>query len=228
MVNEAIISGIVADGEFSHSVKTDTGEINFYKLTINVARMSSAVDEIPVIIEEEKLNMINPDPGDCVEIRGEVREHNYIDENKKLKTFVYIKAHEMKVLDEVVYKNEVWVEGIQTRATQYRRTNKQFRLVADYLMAIPQPTRIAKESKQPKREYIPVIVWGLLAKVARQHKEGDQFKVFGRFQSRRFVRAKEPTKDCITYEISTVHMSKLMEDGTYKRVDPREGWNLES
>lgn len=76
-----IVGRVISDKEFSHEMY---GE-KFYAFNLEVPRLSSSVDILPITISERLLFNVDFNLGDRVIIEGQLRSYNrYVDTNNKL------------------------------------------------------------------------------------------------------------------------------------------------
>ena len=82
----------------------------FFRFTLEVARLSGAVDLLPVIAEESLLQNLDPTAGSMLTVSGQIRSYNQRSEgNRHLLIFVF--ASEITVEDGDPI-NEVFLEGL--------------------------------------------------------------------------------------------------------------------
>ena len=85
--NQALVRGTLANlPEFSH----ETGGRRFFRLYLETARLSGAVDRLPVIAPESVLGTLDPSGGGKVTVSGSLRSHNLRSEDRRrLLIFLY-------------------------------------------------------------------------------------------------------------------------------------------
>lgn len=201
--NLVVISGkIVTEPAFSHEL---VGGEKFYECNLEVRRLSSATDTIPVTVSEKILSAERElfTLGSKIEINGEFRSHNREEEGKsKLLLSVFCKQATPQTGAD---KNFIQLDGFVCKPTNFRTTpfNRQ---INDILLAVNRPL-------YKKTDYIPLIAWGRNAIFAQKFEVGDRVLVEGRIQSRQFVKninGVEQTKTA--YEVSVQDISLLEED----------------
>lgn len=191
--NEVILSGKIATSPvFSHEV---IGE-RFYEMILDVKRLSGAVDSLPVTISERLMKTIDFtdfQQGDEIEISGDFRSHNQeVDGKSKLLLSVFCKSVSQK--SSQIDKNQIDLLGYVCKPPTYRVTplNRQ---INDLLLAVNRQNR--------KSDYIPLIIWGRNATMAKDYKVGDCVGIKGRVQSRKFNKTiGEVSEERTAYEVS--------------------------
>ena len=92
----------------------------FYRFTLEVPRLSGAVDLLPIVAEQSVVDGIDPCGGSMISVTGQVRSHNVRTLGQRhLLIFVFatsITAEEGEPI------NELYVEGPICREPAYRRT----------------------------------------------------------------------------------------------------------
>lgn len=173
--NEVSIKGMIEETlEFSHAVKQE----RFYKTKVSTIRNSGKKDFIPVIISEVFTKGITK--GEYVEISGELRSFNWIDQEEKrhLKIFLFVKG--ISAIRECgVNKNFIQIKGFICKEPNFRKTPLG-RDISDLLVAV---NRLYGQS-----DYLPCIVWGRNAIRTSDWKVGDEVIIQGRIQSRRYFK----------------------------------------
>lgn len=178
-----LLGNIVTDFSYNHSLY---GEC-FYKVTLSVKRESGTADLIPLIISERFIECVNV--GNCVHVSGEFRSYNQHDKDKsRLKLYVFV--HEIIAVENTHNINDVFLEGYICKPPTYRHTPLG-REICDVMLAVNRAFN--------KSDYIPCILWGRNAYLARILSAGDCIRVAGRVQSREYTKDNE-TKTA--YELS--------------------------
>lgn len=204
--NMVTIAGkVVSDLEFSHEVY---GE-GFYRMYLEVPRLSNTYDLIPVTISERLLKD-KIQKGNCIELEGQFRSYNsYSNEGNKLILTVF--AREFRLLDSVESvknPNQVFLNGFICKKPVYRMTPFG-REITDILLAVNRPYN--------KSDYIPCISWGRNARYSESLNVGDNLKIWGRVQSRTYQKTLE-TGEVITkvaYEVSISKMEKCKNEDKF-------------
>ena len=192
--NEVVLSGrISAEPKYSHEV---AGGEKFYEFVLDVNRLSGAVDCLPITISERLMKTIQFTDfkiGDELEINGDFRSHNQEEQGRsKLILSVFCKSVVPKSTK--IDKNQIDLMGYVCKPPIYRVTplNRQ---INDLLLAVNRQNR--------KSDYIPLIIWGRNATMAKDYKVGDCIGIKGRVQSRKFNKViGETNEERTAYEVS--------------------------
>ncbi len=196
--NQANIIGIVEDEkEFSHRVY---GE-DFYIFTLRVPRLSGMDDFLKVMASERLLSDCECNIGDRVEIEGQFRSYNSVEETaSKLILTVFAKTIEY-CEDEERNKNELFLNGYICKLPTYR-TTPFGREITDMLLAVNRTYN--------KSDYIPIIAWGRNARYCKNFNVGDNLRVWGRIQSRNYQKriSEEEVISKVAYEVSVNRLEK--------------------
>ena len=187
--NLARCSGkIFEEPKFSHLI---LGE-GFYDLKIEVPRLSSEKDYIPVTVSERLLNGVKA--GDDVTIDGEFRSYNKLMEGKS-KLVLTLFAKELTPELDLENSNTISLTGYLCKPPIYR-TTPFGREICDCLIAVNRAYN--------KSDYIPCIAWGRNARFVNGLQVGEKITLCGRIQSRNYTK-KTDEKTSVTktaYEIS--------------------------
>jgi hypothetical protein len=203
--NILTVSGMVNSIEKSHEFH---GE-QFYRIMLDVIRLSDNVDTIPVVVSEKLLYNNEIAAGMFITIEGQVRTKNQKDGAPKSKLLVFGYANDVTHITEeallaLEIKNEVEMEGFLCKVPTHRKTNTG-RIITDLL--------IACNRQYSKSDYIPCITWGINAKMAKNLRVGDKIKFTGRFQSRNYRRKGDDDNAVnIAYEVSISHLEPITEE----------------
>ncbi len=190
-VNSITLRGeLKALPEFSH----ENHGRRFLRFYLTVPRLSGAVDTLPVIAEEGLIDAIDPCGGAMLTVNGQIRSHNYrVEGVRRLMIFVFATAICAEDGDAI---NEVVLEGPLCREPVYRRTPLG-REICDVMLAIPRAFHRA--------DYLPGILWGLVAQEICQCQVGDRIRIHGRMQSRTYNKCTENgNEERTAYEISAL------------------------
>ena len=174
----------------------------FYRFSLEVPRLSGAVDLLPVIAEEQLLHQLDPSGGEMITVNGQVRSHNLrVDGARHLMIFVF--AASVTVEDGEAI-NDVFLEGTLCREPTYRRTPLG-REICDVMLAVPRSFRRA--------DYLPCIFWGRLAQEIADCHIRDHIQLTGRLQSRIYTKLTESGPiERTAYEISALNGFALQEE----------------
>lgn len=195
-MNKIVLAGTVVDEPtFSHEVY---GE-KFYHFYLSSSRESGTCDVLPCIISEILKKDI--EAGTEIKVLGEIRTRNVYENNKShLEITVFVK----NIFPYEEYENYVEVEGFLCKQPIYRETPLG-RQVTDLL--------IASNRSYGKSDYIPTIAWGRMAIKSSKLEVGAKVKVFGRLQSREYVKKIEDgTEETrVAYELSSSRIDVVEE-----------------
>lgn len=196
--NQVTIMGEVAsEFTFSHEV---FGE-GFYIVEVLVRRLSNSDDRIPLMISERLIDVTQDYRGEYIMVSGQFRSYNKHEEHKNhlvLSVFVREVAFVEEEMDGAK-TNNIMLDGYICKKPIYRKTPLG-REIADLLLAVNRP--------YGKSDYIPCICWGRNARYASNFEVGEHVQIFGRIQSREYVKklTETETEKRIAYEVS---VSKL-------------------
>jgi single-stranded DNA-binding protein len=161
--------------EYSHEIY---GE-GFYQFLIEAPRLSDSSDVISVTISERLISKEMIKPGTIAVIEGQFRSYNnYSDSANKLLLTVF--AREIMILEDeskIKNPNKIYLNGYICKKPIYRSTPFG-REITDLLLAVNRAYN--------KSDYIPCIAWGRNSRFCSSLKIGDNIKVWGRIQSRRY------------------------------------------
>ena len=174
----------------------------FYRFTLEVHRLSGAVDLLPIVAPRHIIDCIDPTAGNMIYVEGQVRSHNVRDENgRHLMIFVF--ANVVEVQDGEP-ENCVYLEGPLCREPTYRRTPLG-REICDVMLSVPRAFHRA--------DYLPCILWGKIAQQVSRLHTGDSLYVEGRLQSRIYTKLTENGAiERTAYEISALTAQSMPED----------------
>lgn len=196
--NQVTIMGEVAsEFTFSHEV---FGE-GFYMVEVLVKRLSNSDDRIPLMISERLIDVTQDYRGEYITVNGQFRSYNKHEEYKnRLVLSVFVR--EVSFVEEELdgaKTNNIMLDGYICKAPIYRKTPLGIE-IADLLLAVNRP--------YGKSDYIPCICWGRNARYASNFEVGEHVQIFGRIQSREYVKklTETETEKRVAYEVS---VSKL-------------------
>ena len=196
--NQVTVTGrVVSTFTYNHEIY---GE-GFYMVELCVERLSASSDTIPVMISERLIDVSQDYRGKLLKVQGQFRSYNRHDERKnRLVLSVFAREAEfVEQMEESSRANAIYLDGYICKEPVYRRTPLG-REIADLLLAVNRP--------YGKSDYIPRISWGRNARFAGNFKVGDRVAVWGRIQSREYMKKldEEHTEKRVAYEVS---VSKL-------------------
>lgn len=192
--NQVTVTGeIISDFQYSHQVY---GE-GFYMIEISVNRLSNYADTIPVMISERLIDTQQSYIGQCIRVDGQFRSYNRHEE-KRNRLVLSVFARELEFVSEIPEgerSNQIFLDGYICKPPIYRKTPLG-REIADLLIAV--------NRSYGKSDYIPCICWGRNARFASTFEVGGHVQIFGRIQSREYVKKLSETdaEHRIAYEIS--------------------------
>jgi single-stranded DNA-binding protein len=183
--------------EFSH----ENHGRKFYRFTLNVPRLSGAVDALPVVAEERLLNTMDLSGGEMIAVTGQIRSHNIRTEgSRRLLIFVFAATLTAEGGDPI---NDVMLEGPLCREPTHRRTPLG-REICDVMLAVPRAFRRA--------DYLPCILWGRTAQEVSACHTRDRIRICGRLQSRAYTKLTDDGPvERVAYEISALN-AEILED----------------
>lgn len=175
---------------FSH----ESNGKRFFRFFLEVARLSGAVDTLPVIIQQECLNELDLSGGEMLDVVGQVRSHNLrTSTGRRLLIFVF--GQTLTAQDGPAV-NEISLCGNLCREPSYRRTPLG-REICDVMLAVPRSYHRA--------DYIPCILWGSTARKASLLHTGSPLWIDGRLQSRVYTKlTQEGAIELTAYEVSAI------------------------
>lgn len=166
----------------------------FYRFTLEVPRLSGAVDLLPVVAEETILNTLDLSGGEMLTVTGQIRSHN-VREGGTRRLLIFVFATSILAEDGCPI-NDVVIEGPICREPTYRRTPLG-REICDVMLAVPRAFRRA--------DYLPCILWGRTAVEASNCHTRDVIRIHGRLQSRNYTKLTDDGPEVRTaYEISAL------------------------
>ena len=183
--------------QFSH----ENHNRKFYHFTLEVPRLSGAVDLLPVIAEEALVNELDPCAGSMVTVCGQIRSHNQRSDGVR-HLLIFVFATQITVEDGQPV-NDVIIEGPLCREPTFRRTPLG-REICDVMLAVPRAFRRA--------DYLPCILWGRTAQEISVCHTRDRIRIYGRLQSRVYTKLTEDgLQERTAYEISALSAEILEE-----------------
>ena len=194
--NSVYLRGILLDPpEFSHE---NHGK-RFDRLLLSVQRLSGAFDHLPVIAEHELVAGLDPLEGPMLEVTGQIRSYNNRSgEGRRLVISVYAETLQHCGGEP---ENQVQLTGTICRDPVYRRTPLG-REICDVMLAV--------ERKYRRRDYVPCILWGSVARMGSECEKGETLSIQGRLQSRLYTKQTEAgAEERTAYELSAITAQRL-------------------
>lgn len=173
---------------------------------VSVKRLSNSEDRIPVMISERLIDVTEDYTGEFIMVNGQFRSYNKHDELKN-RLVLSVFAREVEFIEEELdgaKTNTIILDGYICKLPVYRKTPLG-REIADLLIAVNRP--------YGKSDYIPCICWGRNARFASAFEVGNHVQVFGRIQSREYVKklSETATEKRTAYEVSVSKLECLEE-----------------
>ncbi len=204
--NKVYLCGKVVDEPvFSHEIYGES----FYDINLEVPRLSSQCDIIPVTISERLFKDNNLAIGSKIALKGQFRSYNKIvDGHSKLMLTVFVK--ELCEEEPYLSSNVIELAGFVCKEPVYRTTPFK-REICDVLLAVNRAYN--------KSDYLPSIAWGRNARFVSQLEVGQKVFVTGRIQSREYQKktADNQLETKTAFEISISQIST--EDNIEKVLD---------
>lgn len=194
------MSGIVSEINFSHERYRE----KFYEFTLSCARESGTADNVKCIVSKNLLPKIHE--GKIVQVIGTIRTYNRKFNEGTSKLIVTVFVEEIYDAEEYYADiNNVELVGYISNQKPVRETPLG-KTIADIIVAV--------NRTGGKSSYIPTIAWGRTAKLFNDDHIGELVKIFGRFQSREYLKryedGHEETKTA--YELSVITIEFLKEE----------------
>ena len=199
ITNQVTLRGTLAAApRFSHE---NHGK-RFFRFYLDVPRLSSAVDTLPIVAPESVLEATPLEEGSMLSVTGQVRSHNLrSDGQRHLLIFVFASS---LALQDGQPENQVTVEGFLCREPTYRRTPLG-REICDVMLAVPRAFQ--------RSDYLPCILWGRTAVEGAQYHTRDILRITGRLQSRTYIKVTETgSEERTAYEISALTAEPVEKD----------------
>ena len=180
---------------FSH----ESRGLAFYRLPLEVRRLSGVSDVLPVLLRRAQLEALAPEGAEKLAVTGELRTfNNHGGEGARLVITVF--ARELAFSGEED-DNLVQLAGTLCRAPVLRRT-PMGREICDLLLAV--------NRRCGRADYLPCICWGSTARSCAALGVGARVRLEGRFQSRGYIKLVdgEPVEKT-AYEVSASTVERL-------------------
>ena len=169
----------------------------FYRIFLEVSRLSGYVDVIPVTVPEDIVDL------DTICVVGKVHVSGYfhscnLHEGEKTRLHLSVFAREIEPISKSGSSsdnNEIYLDGFLCKPPVYRKT-PLCREVTDVILAVNRPYK--------KTDYIPCIFWGRNARIMSGYQVGDRCAAWGRIQSREYFKkiSEENIEKRKAYEVS--------------------------
>lgn len=194
--NHAVLRGSLVElPAFSH----ENHQKRFYRFSLEVERLSGAVDILPILVPESVLGEMDVSGGSMLEVEGQIRSfNNRAATGRRLVVSVYA---ERLTACEGQPRNEVALTGTICKEPVHRKTPLG-REICDVMLAVNRPYHRA--------DYIPCIFWGRTAELVAACAVGDVLELTGRLQSREYVKVlEEGSQRRVAYEVSAMTAMKI-------------------
>ena len=194
--NTTMLRGVLHDPpRFSHQSR----EERFYEFSLDVRRLSGAVDTIHIIARQALLETLDPCGGEKLCVRGELRSFN----NKSgvgARLVITVFAQEIW-LDDGEDENTIALAGVLCKQPNYRVT-PMGREICDLMLAV--------RRRYGRSDYLPCIAWGLSAREASDWEVGAGVSLTGRIQSRVYQKTVDGvTLEKTAYEVSVIQIALI-------------------
>lgn len=206
--NRVTLTGKVAEeAKFSHEV---FGE-GFYEVKLEVPRLSSQTDILPVTISERLLASHDASVGATMSVIGQFRSYNKI-EKERSRLMLTVFARDILDPDGESNPNVIELEGYICKPPLYRTTPFK-REICDLLLAVNRAYN--------KSDYIPCIAWGRNARYVNGLSVGDRIAIQGRIQSREYQKTTEEGAQITktAYEVSIGRVTSVVSEEEIKEAN---------
>lgn len=178
--NKACVIGrVMKEFEFSH----EYGGNKYYKTIISSRRASGVVDNVPVIVNDKQMSGLpNGKLTDkFIEVAGRYRSYRIQGRDSKIHLELALLAANIKEVDgdDGEDTNVVFLEGTIGKEPSLKETPTN-RTITDFFVNVTK--------SYTRSDFIPCIAWERIALYVSKLKPGDKVKVFGRIQSRKYVK----------------------------------------
>lgn len=189
-LNRISLCGRPTPAEYSH----ENHGRRFYRLFLEVPRLSGAVDRLRVLLPESLLAQAEAATGGLLFVQGQLRSYNHRTETGR-RLVISAFAEQLAACGSEP-ENRVLLTGALCRQPVYRRTPLG-REICDGMLAVNRPYRRA--------DYLPCIFWGRTAQEVSRLPVGTMLALDGRLQSRDYVKQLETGPETRTaYEVSVM------------------------
>lgn len=194
--NVATVSGVIVNKPvFGHEIYGEA----FYYFDVRVNRLSNSYDVIPVTVSERLADFSEYEIGRYIEVDGQFRSYNAMQSDGSTKLMLTVFARDIKFFEDGQSlesdKNVVVLDGFICKKPVYRKTPFN-REITDFLLAV--------NRSYNKSDYIPCISWGRNARFCGKRSVGENVRVTGRMQSRKYEKklADGTVIEKVAYEVS--------------------------
>jgi single-strand DNA-binding protein len=194
--NYAMLRGVLAGAPvFSHESRFE----RFFTFPVETARLSGAVDTLNVVARESLLAAPGLMDAPNIHITGELRSfNNKRGDGARLVITLFARTIE---LDEGEDANLVRLQGALCKPPNLR-TTPMGRDICDLMLAVGR--------RYGRSDYLPCICWGLRAREAALWQVGDQLRLRGRIQSRKYLKLSDgAAEEHTAFEVSVIDIERL-------------------
>ncbi len=192
--NSVVLRGVMREAPiFSHASREEM----FYLFSLDVSRLSGAVDTIRIIARRALLEDLEVNGAEKLRVTGELRSfNNRSGEGPRLVITVFARTLSFEDGDD---ENEVELGGVLCKQPVYRVT-PMGREICDLILAV--------RRSYGRSDYLPCIAWGASARAAAEWPVGTAVRVSGRIQSRIYQKTENGiTVDKTAYEVSAIRIA---------------------
>ena len=196
--NQLLLTGVIATPfSFSHEAY---GE-RFYITYLSVMRFSGNQDLIPIMVSERLVDTTKDLTGEWARVEGDYRSQNLkVNGKSKVSLYAFARTFDISGSFDKDDENDIYLEGFVCKQPSYRKTPLG-REITDIVLAVNRP--------YGKSDYIPCIFWGRNAKFTSTCEVGTKLIVYGRIQSREYVKHIEGEVEPETRTAYEVSASKV-------------------
>ena len=190
--NYVVLRGCVSEKpRLSHRSR---GE-EYYIFSLDVARLSGAVDTIRVVARDRLLDELEVGGGGKIRVTGELRSfNNRSGTGPKLVITVFAKT---LCFEDGPDENAITLRGALCKLPNHRVT-PMGREICDLMLAV--------NRRYGRSDYLPCICWGLTAREAASWTVGTALRLEGRVQSRAYTKTVDgESVEKVASEVSVIH-----------------------
>lgn len=205
-VNKVLVIGTLK-GNFNQNYTSSLTCTNYYRAILSVSRKSGVCDNIRLMVPESLIyNQLDKFVrGVRVKISGVFCSYLHTEVSGKKRLALYVFAEKIELIDNMCDENNVvYLEG-EVIKVPYMRTTASGMAITDIFISV-------KRENHTKYEYIPCILWGRLAHIAKELQVGDRIVLAGRIQSRMYYEQGQTTKRQV-HEVSAFGILDITKGG---------------
>ena len=190
-----LCGSLAAPPVFSHSSRGQA----LYTFPLEIRRLSGAVDTVNILVRQSRLTALELRDAEKLLVEGQLRSFN----NRRgegARLVITVLARELSFCDEAD-SNLVRLYGTLCKPPNLRAT-PMGRNICDLMLAV--------NRRYGRSDYLPCIVWGLLARETADRQVGDRLALRGRIQSRRYIKQLGGEQlEKTAYEVSVSEIEKV-------------------